>query len=243
MVNIIDKYAPLRISHLEEGAMLLIDKPLEWTSFDVVNKIRFGIKHFLQVKKYKVGHAGTLDPLASGLLILCIGKYTKRIESLTLMNKTYSGIIQIGAETPTYDSESKPNIYFPKKQISSDDLLRIQKQFTGIIDQVPPIYSAIKLKGIPLYKLARRGKEAEIKSRKIEISSLQLEIKEHNKIEFEVSCSKGTYIRSLAHDIGKFLHTGAYLAELRRTSVGKFSVNRAISIQDFTDQLSQLKAS
>ena len=241
MDNRVDKNHPLELNYLDEGAMILIDKPLDWTSFDVVNKLRWSIKHFKQVKKYKVGHAGTLDPLASGLLIVCIGKYTKQIDQLSAMDKCYEGVIQLGAETPTYDAESLPDIYFPHKEITNDQLRQVESKFTGDLSQLPPMYSAVKIDGVQLYKLARKGKHIERKPRKISIDQLSLNLASSNTLTFSLKCSKGTYVRSLAYDIGRYLGTGGYLNSLRRTRIGQFSVHSSITIQEFMDDLKRLK--
>lgn len=218
-------------SVFEEGKVILIDKPMHWTSFDVVKKIRAAI----QVKK--VGHAGTLDPLATGLLIICTGKFTKKINEFMSQTKGYSGTFTLGATTPTYDLESTPenkkDISLITEKIINDTVVN----FIGEIDQVPPIYSAIKKNGTPLYELARKGEEVELKARKItihafEITSIKLPI-----VEFEITCSTGTYIRSIAHDFGNTIGCGAYLSSLRRTSIGDFKIKEAPSVEDFLKSL------
>ena len=226
---------------LQEGAVILIDKPLTWTSFDVVNKLRFSIKHHLGVKKYKVGHAGTLDPLATGLLLVCISKYTKKIDELVAIDKSYTGLIQLGRSTPTYDAESLPDIYYPKVKVSSEMIEAAKADFLGVGWQYPPMYSAIKVKGTPLYKLARRGKKVQLEKRPIRLTELSLQLHQGHQIYLDVCCSKGTYIRSLAHDIGKYLGTGGYLIQLRRTAIGSFSVEKAITIDQFVQQIELLK--
>ncbi len=216
-----------------KGSVILIDKPLDWTSFDVVNKIRFKLRHHLHLKKIKVGHAGTLDPLASGLLILCTGKLTKEIDSIQAQTKVYTGTIELGATTATYDSEMAPDQYFPTDHIDDSLILEVTKKFIGNIEQIPPIYSAIKIKGQKAYDLARRGKDVEMKSRNVTISAFEIIEKIENKLSFKVTCSKGTYIRSLAHDFGKACHSGAYLGSLRREKIGEYDVLNAYTIDQF----------
>ncbi len=217
------------------GQVLLIDKPLDWTSFQVVNKLRWAIRKEFDIKKIKVGHAGTLDPLASGLLILCTGKFTKKIDTFQAQEKTYTGSFTLGATRPSYDMETEVDSEYPIDHISDADLERVRLSFCGEIDQVPPIFSALKKDGKKLYELAREGKTTEIPSRKITIFDFKLTSVELPVVRFEVKCSKGTYIRSLAHDFGKALKSGAYLSELRRTEIGKFKVDDAQSIEDFLE--------
>jgi tRNA pseudouridine55 synthase len=205
----------------EAGKVLLIDKPLHWTSFDVVRKIR----NRLRIKK--VGHAGTLDPLATGLLIVCTGKFTKKINEYMASEKEYTGTFTLGAVTPTYDLESLPEQHKDFSNLNAEQLHATTGKFTGEIDQFPPIYSAIKIKGTPMYELARRGEEVELKSRKILISEFELTAIELPVVHFRIVCSTGTYIRSIAHDFGQALGCGAYLSQLRRTRIGEFSVDAA----------------
>ncbi len=220
-----------------EGKVLLIDKPLEWTSFQAVNKIRWHIKKQFGLKKIKVGHAGTLDPLATGLLIICTGKKTKSINEYQAQEKEYTGTIFLGATTPSYDLETEVNQTFETSHITPDLIHETAKKFVGEIDQKPPIFSAIKKDGKRLYDLARKGETTEIKSRKISISAFEITKIEMPLIAFRVSCSKGTYIRSLANDFGEALNSGAYLASLRRTKIGDFSVTDAWSIDTFIERL------
>ncbi len=215
------------------GEMLLFDKPLNWTSFDVVRKIRFLLKHHLGVKKIKVGHAGTLDPLASGLVIVCTGKATKRIDEYQGMVKEYVADIRFGATTPTYDLESEPDELFPYNQITEEKLAEAMNQFTGEIDQTPPIFSAIKVQGKKAYDLARKGETVELKSRRITIYEMKVTAFNMPVITVKVKCSKGTYIRSLAFDMGKALNSGAHLAGLRRTRIGEYSVDDATTVMEF----------
>lgn len=209
---------------IQEGHVFLIDKPLDWTSFDVVNKIRWNIRKAYNLKKIKVGHAGTLDPKATGLLLICTGKLTKQIDEYQAQEKTYTGTIKIGVTTPTYDMESEENETFPTKHITEEMIHEATKQFVGEIEQFPPMHSAIKVDGKRLYELARVGKEIERKARTITIHNFKITKIDLPFIDFEVNCSKGTYIRSLAFDFGKALNSGGYLTALRRTKIGDFDV-------------------
>ncbi|MET3731105.1 tRNA pseudouridine(55) synthase TruB [Moheibacter stercoris] len=212
---------------IQEGKVLLIDKPLDWTSFDVVNKVRWNIRKAYNLKKIKVGHAGTLDPKATGLLIVCTGKFTKRIDEIQAESKVYTGTIKLGVTTPTYDTESEEDQTFPTEHITEELIHEATKQFLGEIDQYPPAHSAIKVDGKRLYELARAGKEVELKARRIHIYDFKITKIDLPFVEFEVHCGKGTYIRSLANDFGKALNSGGYLTELRRTKIGDFSVENA----------------
>ncbi|MGB5364402.1 MAG: tRNA pseudouridine(55) synthase TruB [Aureibaculum sp.] len=218
---------------LLNGQVILIDKPLHWTSFQVVNKLRWAIKKKFNLKKIKVGHAGTLDPLATGLLIICTGRFTKRIDEYQAQEKEYTGTFYLGATTPSFDLETEVNQHFPTSHITEDLIIETTKKFMGEIEQIPPIYSAIKKDGKRLYELARAGESTIIQSRKVTIS--EFEIIEINlpHIEFRVRCSKGTYIRSLANDFGMALKSGAYLFSLRRTKIGDSNVSKANSIDEF----------
>ncbi len=219
------------------GQILLIDKPLEWSSFQAVNALKWAIRKKFQLKKIKIGHAGTLDPLATGLLIICTGKFTKKIPELQGQVKEYTGTITLGATRPSYDMETEINETFPTEHITNDAIYAATKQFLGEIDQVPPVFSALKKDGKRLYELAREGKEVEIKSRKIVISEFEITRIELPEVDFRVVCSKGTYIRSLAHDFGKALDSGAYLSALRRTKIGDFNVDNATSPMVFKENL------
>ena len=219
------------------GQVLLIDKPLEWTSFQVINKLRWHIKKRFHLKKIKVGHAGTLDPLATGLLIVCTGKQTKSIEIYQGKIKEYTGTFTIGATTPSYDLETAINNTFSIEHITPELLHSTTQKFVGKIQQKPPIFSAIKKEGKRLYELARAGKTTEIASREIEIMEFEITHIEFPKIQFRVVCSKGTYIRSLAHDFGLALNSGAHLSSLKRTKIGHFSLNEAQSIDEFITSL------
>lgn len=216
------------------GEVLLIDKPLNWTSFDVVNKIRYLLKSHLGIKKIKVGHAGTLDPLATGLVIVCTGKLTKKIDEYQGMTKEYIADIRFGATTPTYDLEAEQDATFPFNHITEEKLRSVlNERFSGEIEQTPPIYSAIKVKGQKAYELARKGEKVEMKKRKVTIHKVELLNFDLPDVTLDIVCSKGTYIRSLAHDLGKELNSGAHLTGLRRTGIGDLSVKDAVSIIDF----------
>lgn len=216
-----------------QGTTILIDKPLHWTSFQAVNKIKWAVIKKYRLKKFKIGHAGTLDPLATGLLILCTGKSTKQIPFLQETSKVYTGVMTLGATTPSFDMETSIDAHYPVEHITEELVAEVCAQFTGELIQEPPLFSAIKKDGKRLYEWARKGKETEIPLRKILIHSLKLELNEEKQISFEVCCSKGTYIRSLTNDIGKALHSGAYLSELRRTQIGDFRVEDALSPEEF----------
>jgi len=217
----------MNVEEIQEGKVFLIDKPLDWTSFDVVNKVRWNIRKSFNLKKIKVGHAGTLDPKATGLLILCTGKFTKRIDEIQAESKVYTGTFKLGVTTPTYDTESEENEFFPTKHFSEELIHQTTQQFIGDIEQFPPAHSAVKVDGKRLYELARAGKEVELKPRQISIYDFKITKIDIPFVEFEVHCGKGTYIRSLANDFGKALNSGAYLTELRRAKVGDFSVENA----------------
>lgn len=221
----------------KNGQVLLIDKPLTWTSFQAVNKIRWHIKQRFNLKKIKVGHAGTLDPLATGLLIICTGKQTKEINTYQGQIKEYTGTFTLGATTPSYDLETEVNETFSIDHITEDLLKQTTQKFIGDIDQKPPIFSAIKKDGKRLYELARKGETTEIKSRTVTVSEFEITKIALPNVEFRVVCSKGTYIRSLAYDFGKALNSGAHLSVLRRTKIGDFSVDNAESIEGFIENL------
>ena len=215
-----------------EGELLLINKPLEWTSFDVVNFLRSFIRKVYDLKKLKVGHAGTLDPLATGLLIICTGKKTKQIEQYMGMDKVYVGRMQLGATTPWYDKETDIDQTFDTSQITERLLKEKVKLFMGEIDQVPPAYSAIKIDGKRAFTYARKQNEIEIKPRKVTVHQFELLNIDLPHIDFIISCTKGTYIRSLVHDFGKSLNNGAFLTELCRTKIGEFSLKNAYTLEE-----------
>ena len=224
-----------------EGQILLIDKPLTWSSFQAVNKLKYVLKRQYNLpKKFKIGHAGTLDPLATGLLVVCTGKFTKRITEIQGQAKEYTGTFTVGATTPSYDLETEVDATFPTEHITPELIQETTKQFIGEIDQKPPVFSAIKKDGKRLYEHARAGEEVEIAFRKTTIHEFEITRIALPEIDFRVVCSKGTYIRSLAFDYGKALNSGAYLSALRRTKIGDYSVEKGVSPEDFEKSLSEL---
>lgn len=232
-----------------EGETLLIDKPLSWTSFDVVNKLRYGIKRHLNVKKIKVGHAGTLDPLATGLVIICSGKNTKKIEQYMGQKKVYTGSITLGGTTPSYDLETEITLG-KNPEFALEQIQEKANDFLGTIMQTPPIFSAKKIDGKKAYELARQGKEVVMKKNPVEVSEFKiLDAKKSKHIikgldcNFTVTCSKGTYIRSLAFDLGESLGCGGFLSSLRRTQIGEFKVIDAISPEAFINMLDNIPKS
>ncbi|MGB0975618.1 MAG: tRNA pseudouridine(55) synthase TruB [Prolixibacteraceae bacterium] len=223
----------------KNGEVLIFDKPLEWTSFNVVGKIRYKVCRYLGIKKLKVGHAGTLDPMATGLMVLCTGKATKKIEQLQGTEKEYIADLKLGATTPSFDIETEEDAQFPTEHIDLKSIEETLLQFIGEIDQIPPIFSAVKVNGRRAYDMARKGEEVELRSKKITIKEIEvLDFKEQH-LKLRVVCGKGTYIRSLARDIGSALNSGAYLTGLRRTRVGEFSVDKAYTIESFCDMIDQ----
>lgn len=218
-------------TNLLEGGVLLINKSLKWTSFDVVKKARNLLRTHFQVKKIKVGHAGTLDPLATGLLVVCTGKYTKRINEFQGQEKEYTGTFTLGATTPSYDLETEVDQTFPTTHITEEKIQEATKPFIGTIEQFPPVFSALKKDGERLYEKARRGEKVKVDARQVHIQEFEITRVELPEIDFRVVCSKGTYIRSLAHDFGKALNSGAHLSTLCRTRIGDFHLNQAIDIE------------
>ena len=218
-----------------DGQVILINKPLQWTSFDAVKKVRIltGIS--------KTGHAGTLDPLATGLLIICTGAFTKKLNEYMGMQKEYTGCIALGATTASFDLESRPENFCDVNNISAENIYEATKKFTGLIEQMPPQYSAIKKDGIPAYILARKGEQVEMKTRQVTISKFEIEKIEMPKVYFRVQCSTGTYIRSLANDFGKELGVGGHLVTLCRTMIGEFTVEDAFSIEGFENKIKEIK--
>ncbi len=212
---------------LLNGQLLLVDKPLNWTSFQAVNALKWDIRKKFDLKKIKIGHAGTLDPLATGLLLICVGKYTKKINSFQELPKEYTGTITVGGTTPSYDLETTIDKVFTTDHITPELILHTRDSFVGPISQKPPIYSAIKKDGKRLYEYARKGEKPEIASRIIEVFEFEITDISLPHIEFRILCSKGTYIRTIAHDFGIALSSGAHLSSLRRTKIGDFNVNNA----------------
>ena len=219
------------------GKMILINKPINWTSFQVVKKIRFLIKKKYKLKKIKVGHAGTLDPLATGLLILCTGKLTKKIADIQAENKKYRGTITLGGSTPSYDLETEVNTNYQTSHITENLILSTSSSFIGEINQKPPIFSALKKNGERMYEKARRGEKVVIKSRKVKIHEFNITSINNLTVSFEITCSKGTYIRSIANDFGVKLNTGGYLSSLKRISIGDYNLSESTTIEDFEKQL------
>ena len=224
----IDSFSSIDI---KQGKVILIDKPINWTSFDVVKYIRKSLQHKFKIKKIKVGHAGTLDPLATGLLIICIGKQTKNISKYQDLAKTYTGKFKLGESTPSFDAETDVNEKFEYDHITINNLKKLANEFIGNSLQKPPIFSAIKKDGKRLYNYARENKEIEIDKREIQIYDFEILDFNSPYVEFQIDCSKGTYIRTIANDFGRRLNSGSYLYELRRTKIGEFSVLNAIDIK------------
>ena len=225
------------IEDFQSGKTILVDKPYGWTSFDVVNKIRWNLRQALGIKKIKVGHAGTLDPLASGLLVICTGKHTKRIPELMEGVKTYTGTILLGKTTPSFDLETEFNNVFETDHITPELMEKIRLNFIGEQQQVPPVYSAKQIDGKRAYDYAREGKEVVMKSVTIRVEDFKLSTVNFPEIEFEVTCSKGTYIRSIAHDFGKALNSGATLIALRRTRSGAHSIEDARTVEEWISEI------
>ncbi|HET8963091.1 MAG TPA: tRNA pseudouridine(55) synthase TruB [Chitinophagales bacterium] len=222
-----------------EGTFLLIDKPIKWTSHDVVNKVRYHLTRYCKVKRLKVGHAGTLDPLATGLLILATGKFTKQLDSIITQDKEYTGSFFLGGTTASFDAETEVNTNHPTAHITTELIHETAKQFVGKIMQFPPAHSAVKVQGKPLYVHARKGIEMEVTARPIEIHSFEITGIEMPLVNFKVTCSKGTYIRTLADDFGNALNSGAYLSSLCRTRIGNYLLDDALSLESFLQSLKE----
>ncbi|MBC8146482.1 MAG: tRNA pseudouridine(55) synthase TruB [Bacteroidetes bacterium] len=223
---------------LTEGEVILINKPYEWTSFDIVKFVRNNLSKALGLKKIKVGHAGTLDPLATGLLIVCVGKQTKNIVKYQGLEKEYTGSFLLGATTPSFDMETEVNQTFSIENISEELIIETSKKFIGSYQQYPPIFSAKQIKGKRAYKYARKGQEIEMKSKLVNINQFEIINISFPEIEFKISCSKGTYIRSVVNDFGKAMDSGAYLSSLCRTKIGSYSLSEALEVDDFKKMLS-----
>ena len=223
-----------------EGAVLYIDKPLKWTSFDVVNKIRKSLRQQLGIRKIKVGHAGTLDPLATGLVIICTGGATRKLGQFQDLEKAYEAMIALGATTPSFDLETEVDRHYPWEHITGSMVEKVLERFTGEQDQLPPIYSAKSVKGKRAYESARRGEFVELKPHRITIHRLEILRIEPPHLTLYVECSKGTYIRSLARDLGKALGSGAHLAGLRRTRIGPYRIEDSVSLENFLNNLKLL---
>lgn len=221
---------------LEKGGVILLNKPYEWTSFQTVNKVKYLLKHYYDLKKVKIGHAGTLDPLATGLLILCIGKYTKKIEEYQAQEKEYTGTFYLGATTPCFDKEKEIDNYYPTEHITEEDIYKAAEHFLGEQEQVPPVFSALKVNGVRAYAFARENKDVELKSRKITIKEFEITRVAMPEVDFRIVCSKGTYIRSIARDFGSYLNSGAYLTALCRTRIGDYKLSDAQTIEEITSE-------
>jgi len=220
----------------EQGGFILLNKPYTWTSFQATKKIQYILKRHFGLKKIKIGHAGTLDPLATGLLVLCVGKYTKRIEEFQAQEKEYTGTIHLGATTPSYDLETEIDNTYPVEHINENLIYETAKSFIGEQSQIPPIFSALKINGVRAYTKAREGKEVEIKERTIYIYDFEITDIRFPEVDFRIRCSKGTYIRSIARDFGVKLNSGAYLSALCRTKIGDFKLSEAFSIEQVEEQ-------
>ena len=227
--------------NFQEGVIMAFDKPYRWTSFDVVGKVRWLICRHLGVKKLKVGHAGTLDPLATGVLIVCTGKATKRIEELQAGTKEYLATIRLGATTPSYDLEKPIDATYPTEHITREMVEQVLERFKGTIEQVPPTFSACKVDGKRAYKMARKGDEVELKPKTLVIDEIELTECNLPDITIRVVCSKGTYIRALARDIGQALESGGHLIALRRTRVGDFKVDQCLNPEKFSEWLDSVE--
>jgi tRNA pseudouridine55 synthase len=221
---------------LEKGGVILLNKPYEWTSFQAVNKVKYLLKHYYDLKKVKIGHAGTLDPLATGLLILCIGKYTKKIEEYQAQEKEYTGTFYLGATTPCFDKEKEIDNYYPTEHITEEDIYKAAEHFLGEQEQVPPVFSALKVNGVRAYAFARENKDVELKSRKITIKEFEITRIAMPEVDFRIVCSKGTYVRSIARDFGSYLNSGAYLTALCRTRIGDYKLSEAQTIEEIISE-------
>lgn len=230
------------VENIKAGQIVLIDKPLKWTSFQVVNKMRYLLKQHLGIKKIKVGHAGTLDPLATGLLVICIGKKTKEIENFIGQEKEYTGIFNLGSTTPSFDLETEIDAHFPTDHIDEDLILKTATSFIGEQIQTPPIFSAKKIDGKRAYESARKGEAVKMRPNPITIYRFDIDKVEGNKVHFSIAASKGTYIRSIANDYGKRLNSGAHLSSLRRIRSGEFLIKDAISIESYESRLKELSS-
>ena len=220
----------------EKGGVILVNKPYEWTSFQAVNKIKVRLKHYFNTKKVKIGHAGTLDPLATGLLIVCVGKFTKKIEEYQAQEKEYTGTFYLGATTPCFDKEKEIDNYYPTDHITQEAIYKAAEAFLGEQDQTPPMFSALKVNGVRAYEFARDNKEIKLKSRKITIKEFEITRIALPEVDFRIVCSKGTYIRSIARDFGFYLNSGAYLTALCRTRIGEYTLNQAQELKDIISE-------
>lgn len=220
------------------GEILVLNKPLDWTSFDLVNKVRIMLCRLMNIKKLKIGHAGTLDPKATGVMVLCSGKLTKQIDEIQADEKEYIALLKVGATTPSFDLETEEDEQFATAHITRKTLENVLPSFVGAIEQVPPAYSAIKVDGKRAYKLARKGKEVELKSKMLVVKEIEILRFDMPEIELRIVCSKGTYIRAMARDIGNALNSGAYLKGLIRTRIGEYSIDQSLDLTELADMLS-----
>lgn len=232
------KYKESKDFDFIQGEILVINKPLDWTSFDLVNKIRIMLCRLMKIKKLKLGHAGTLDPKATGVMVLCSGKLTKQIDEIQADEKEYVALLKVGATTPSFDLETEEDEQFTTAHITRETVEHILPLFVGAIEQVPPAYSAIKVDGKRAYKLARKGQEIELKSKMLVIKEIELLRFDMPEIELRIVCSKGTYIRALARDIGKAMNSGAYLIGLKRTRIGEYTIDNSLELSELADLLS-----
>jgi tRNA pseudouridine55 synthase len=230
----------MNLKNFQEGEILYFDKPLNWTSFDLVNKVRYRISQFLKIKKLKVGHAGTLDPLATGVMIICTGKATKKIEEFQYQTKEYVAKLRLGATTPSYDLETEIDKWYETAHITKESVIKVLPRFTGNIEQIPPVFSACKINGDRAYELARKGVDVELKPKSLVIDEIKLLSFSQEEISIRVVCSKGTYIRALARDIGMALGSGAHLTDLRRTKIGDITLDKCLKIDEFDNMLEKV---
>ena len=232
------RYKESKVFDFIQGEILVLDKPMDWTSNDLVQKVRNMLCRLMKIKKLKLGHAGTLDPKATGIMVLCSGKLTKKIDEIQADEKEYIALLKVGATTPSYDLETEEDEQFMTSHITRESVEKILPRFVGTIEQIPPIYSAVKVDGKRAYQLARKGKEVELKSKILVIKEIELLKFEMPEIKLRIVCSKGTYIRALARDIGKALDSGAYLTGLQRTRIGEYSMDQSLNLTELADMLS-----
>jgi tRNA pseudouridine55 synthase len=232
------RYKESKVFDFIQGEILVLDKPMDWTSNDLVQKVRNMLCRLMKIKKLKLGHAGTLDPKATGIMVLCSGKLTKKIDEIQADEKEYVALLKVGATTPSYDLETEEDEQYMTSHITKESVEKILPLFVGTIEQIPPIYSAVKVDGKRAYQLARKGKEVELKSKILVIKEIELLKFEMPEIQLRIVCSKGTYIRALARDIGKALDSGAYLIGLQRTRIGEYSMDQSLNLTELADMLS-----
>jgi len=231
------KYTESKKFDFIQGELLVLNKPIDWTSFDLVNKVRNMLCRLMKIKKLKIGHAGTLDPKATGVMILCSGKSTKQIDEIQADEKEYIALLKIGATTPSFDLETEEDAQFETSHVTKELVEQVLPRFIGFIEQIPPAFSAIKVGGKRAYKFARKGVDVELKSKSLVIKEIELLRYEMPEIELRIVCSKGTYIRALARDIGLALDSGAYLTGLKRTRIGEFTIDQSLDLKELSDML------